>query len=306
MNCSLAGQIMAAWTMGGNRGFPFQLRKSLLKPGGYVTFFEGIIRPWYAAGWRRFLIHRPFGEATTDALMDMDSAVALETSEYSHVLDDFNEAMDRAAVTMPEAVFVAYLGTHGQTLEALYTSGKHAAHWGRMLASVESLLDRRNVAIAFDNMVAERFTDSHPASHFVQMVKAYKSRQGMPTIVEALPRMPANSHAGQTWVREMDALVLERLAVKHRGRGTLRTSSPHADTYVWLLEEDHAGECSIEGVSPWLGQRMAEERTIPVVAADLFSAGVPEYRRTLAAGMQSAVKAGLKIRPEWTAGRAAA
>lgn len=163
----LTKQIALAFPCAGNPSNPFALRTVLTSPGGYSTFFSATLKPMYDLGFRIFMLQRPHGEyAIGDQYQDISSSYYLGLSEQSYVITDLETALDWAAINMPEAEFMMYLGTHGFDMQADLAEGRLELHAQKLDAAVASFLPYENVHIMFDQMTT--LNSDHPMALFVQ------------------------------------------------------------------------------------------------------------------------------------------
>lgn len=217
----LTKQIALAFPCAGNDSNPFALRTVLTSPGGYTTFFTNTIKPMYDLGYRVFMLQRPHGEYVIgDQWQDISSSYYLGLSPQAFVITDLDDAFDWAAINMPEAEFIVYLGTHGQDMQDHVTNNELAMHTTKLNAAVANFLPYENIHIAFDQMTT--LDNDHPMALFVrdlyeefrdgEVVESFTGAvTGRRVITEPCPDM---TNEDRSWLFDIPSVTSAGLAIK--------------------------------------------------------------------------------------------
>lgn len=198
-----AGQLVSFWSCAAacdedtppSSGNPMCLSFGLKNPGGWQKHMQTKIYEDYESGFRRFLLHLPFGSEYGNGGMDLDQPVDNLEAGLGHIANDFYAALAWAEIYMPDAEFIVYLGTAEFDLKAaLELDKRYYDHWFRMSGGNWNmvLLDFANTSIVFD--YSTRYTSGtrpwdagDPYFQFVKLMESYKRRQSRLVYLEAVP-----------------------------------------------------------------------------------------------------------------------
>jgi hypothetical protein len=155
------------------------------------------VRETYAAGFRVFALHRPFGEVTSeDTLMQYDSPVELRlragsdtTGNYSEaiaLLDSFEEEfLDVFAQEFPDAELVIYVGALStKRLQGFLRDSKVGEWADRLLSVVRACLDRPFVHFGFDYL--NTYHPSTPEYKILDAMRAALEISGRHSFIEGI------------------------------------------------------------------------------------------------------------------------
>jgi hypothetical protein len=127
-------------------------------PNGWQGLVDSVIKPQIAMGYKRFIIHNPFGLGPTGE-MQLGEYLYAKQAGLSWLTDGFVQAFK--PLTDAGIEIIGYLGTQSSDPEfmRLLNSGDIAGWNQRFWASVQPLLDA-GMSIGFDGAVG--FSDSNP------------------------------------------------------------------------------------------------------------------------------------------------
>jgi len=160
-----------------------------IKDQGWQTWIENHCVPLAELGYRRFIIHTPFGRTDDAKAYQFDQAKSAHEQGQSWLLDSF--VKDWRTFTRREDVdeVIGYLGSLAQSpgITSLVTREQLGALNFRLAASVFSIQDA-GMTVAFD-AIHDRVPVDGWMSHFVQMVDAQQRAADMPgAYMEPRPR----------------------------------------------------------------------------------------------------------------------
>lgn len=174
---------------------PMCLSYHLGEPGRWIEHMQTNIYRDYEDGYRRFLLHLPFGSEYDNGGMDLDQPVDDIEVGLGHVMRNFYEALAWAEIFMPDAEFIVYLGGKEADLTAAMNNDRRFYdHWNRMTGANWNmvLLDFPSTSVAFD--ASTRYLNGprpwdagDPYFQFIKLFQSYKQRQGRLVYIEALP-----------------------------------------------------------------------------------------------------------------------
>lgn len=264
------------------------------KPGGWVRYLRLRIMPLYHRGYRRFLLHLPLGEFNpSDRYMDLDSPVHLANSHQYYVLKDFHDAMKIVRDEMPDALFIAYFGTHGVALNGVLEAGQYEEHSSRLHETIAHVIDNPQIGAAFDHLANEKWTDDHPIVGWLHYVKAIKARQGLPTIIEAWPRIK-----GPAWMHAWHAIAWHVFTLTRRKTGVYIEQTTEADRYEVL--SGHTPEDKRPDAVTFTAECIGRIRYIPFIE---FGQMVPysgfTHDEFVYSAFARAKARGLHVNPSW-------
>ncbi|MEQ8850476.1 MAG: hypothetical protein RIB32_01690 [Phycisphaerales bacterium] len=203
----------------------------LNEPGGWPRFMSTEIWDDYQDGYRRFLLHLPFGSEWGNGAMDLDQPLDSIEAGEAHVLHDFTDALEWALDYMPDAEFIAYVGRSETDLhETLTNDNRLHDHWQRLSGAGWNmvLLDYPNVSVAFDagtdyrNGVDNAWAPGDVYFQFIKLIEAYKLRQRRHVYIEAIPRNTLTPNVGDAegvqWQRTMPWIAWEDAYLNQIGR----------------------------------------------------------------------------------------
>ncbi|MEZ6242477.1 MAG: hypothetical protein R3B57_05480 [Phycisphaerales bacterium] len=223
------------------------------KPGGFDEWVTKSVRPLYDRGFRLLIVHNPLGNDPDSKSMDLDQAYDAREKDRSWNITQFDDALERIGREMPGMRVVVYIGTRENDLTRALDEGRFRDHLVRAASMflLTRILDYKHVTIAFD--AASNYEDDSPERALVDMVRAYKRRQGQEVYVEPLPL--------RSWEKDYAWVTLERYYKTHtqqaarlKSPGAIRvfTAPPdfdawNSDGWAWLTD------CVRQGHTPALG-----------------------------------------------------
>ncbi len=176
---------------------PMCFSHNLHEEGGWARFMSTRVWEDYQDGYRRYLLHLPFGSEWGNGAMDLDQPLDSIEAGEAHVMPDFFAALDWAETYMPEAEFIVYIGREETDLRETYDNDlRFHDHWHRVSGGGWNmvLLDYPNVSVAFDagteyrNGAHEPWSAGDPYFQFVKLFQSYKHEQRRKVYIEAIPR----------------------------------------------------------------------------------------------------------------------
>lgn len=201
---------------------PMCLSHSLQEERGWPRFMITTVWSDYQDGYRRFLLHLPFGSEWGNGAMDLDQPLDSIEAGESHVMTDFVDALDWALDYMPDAEFIVYVGRSETDLdETLNNDLNFHDHWQRMSGAGWNmvLIDYPNVSVAFDagtdyvNGVSRPWAPGDVYFQFIKLIEAYKQLQRRRVYIEAIPRNEKTPSVGNPesveWQRTMPWIAWE-------------------------------------------------------------------------------------------------
>lgn len=167
----------------------------LNEPGRWIEHMQTNIYKDYEDGYRRFLLHLPFGSEYDNGGMDLDQPVDDIEVGLGYVMRNFYEALAWAEIYMPDAEFIVYLGGKEDDLtNAMGNDRRFYDHWNRMTGANWNmvLLDFPSTSVVFDASTrylngSPNWGPGDPYFQFIKLFQSYKNRQGRLVYVEALP-----------------------------------------------------------------------------------------------------------------------
>jgi len=267
------GQIVVFWSCAAgcdgdtatNPNNPMCLSYGLQEPGGWPHHMQTKIYKDYLDGYRRFLLHLPFGSEPGNGAMDLDQPVDNMEAGLGYIAIDFYEALAWAEIYMPDAEFIIYLGTAEADLNAALTNdNRYYDHWYRMSGGSWNmvLLAYPNTSIVFDygTNYTSGSTDwgvGDPYFHFLKLMECYKVRQGRRVYIEAVPVnekvVRGVDAAKYEWQRTMPWVALEGTYLAQIQRWVNHVpplASPEA-IRIMVREQDKQAWDSRGGVWAW-------------------------------------------------------
>ncbi|MEM9082308.1 MAG: hypothetical protein AAGB34_01845, partial [Planctomycetota bacterium] len=182
---------------------PYSLGHGVEHKGGYHRFYTTKLVPNIRDGYRRFVLHRPYGE-TQSGPMNLDQRVELiDSDRFRHVVSDFRSMIELAQIQHPEVVFDIYLGTIEDQLEARLTGNDFFAWMNRLTLSVGDAMELTNCNLMLDASTGVLYENQPEYQYWARMLRSWKERQGRKIFVEALPRRGS-------WCEDFDAVCIER------------------------------------------------------------------------------------------------
>jgi len=189
---------------------PYGLGFSVQVKGGYRRFFEQRIDPLVQAGYKTFLLHRPFGEVEGGP-MDMDArATIVRDEKFQHVIWELEEQLQAMSRAAPDVRFIIYVGTIEEDLNARLAIGQFTELTTRLVRSLGEALNLPNCDICFDAASGWRYRDDLPWDEWVEWVRALKQSQNREVYVEAIPDGRWNE-----WSVDFNWIALYRHAVRN-------------------------------------------------------------------------------------------
>lgn len=214
---------------------------------GWMSLFEKSLRPAYEFGFRRFLLHRPFGESDRHDHMDFDAKIDIQ--EAGHDLPQYDAAeitrfMRRVSKEMADARITVYMGSiHDDSFKDI---------------TVDEFLDRMQASLCpwgdFDIDLAVDNTSSPvhypPDSEWwaaSELLRHLIERRGGTYWLEAVPWID------QPEKRHHNAMCLERYWLRnywnigHRPGKLMRLMNGHSahqysgDMVAWLADTIRCG-----------------------------------------------------------------
>lgn len=231
------------------------------KRGGFDQWVTKSVRPLYDRGFRLLIVHNPLGNDPASNSMDLDQAYDARDHDRAWNISEFDDALARIGREMPGMRVIVYIGTRESDTSRALSEGRFRDHLVRSASMMllTRVLDHRHVTLAFD--AASNYEDDSPERHLVDMVRAYKRRQGLEVYVEPLPQ--------RGWEQDYAWIALERYYAKHAQRAA-RLSPPHAiriynappdtaawgdDAWAWIAD------CLRQGHTPALGWNLDAEKS---------------------------------------------
>lgn len=269
------GDIAVFWPLGSASGAepgnPLNQSFGVHEPGGFDRWLERWIRPLHERGFRRVIVHNPFGNEPGGA-MDLDQAFDQIEAGRAWQVAEFDAMLAAAGERLPGLELIVYVGTREQDLSAALGEGRYRDHLVRAASMLllTRVLDHEHVTLAFD--AASNYEDDSPERRLVEMARAYKRRQGRDVYVEPIP--------SRAWQRGYPWIALERYYARCKGRPAssdapairvFNTPGDYAawdgDGWAWIadcLREGHTPALgwNLDGKgSPWSGVSAAEIAT---------------------------------------------
>ncbi len=231
--------------------------------GGFDKWINQWVRPVYDKGFRILIVHNPLGNDPDSNSMDLDQAYDAHDKGRDWNIREFDEALARIGREMPGMTVIVYIGTREGDLSRALKDGRYRDHLVRAssMLLLTDILDYKHVTLAFD--AASNYEDDSPERHLVDMVRAYKKRQGHEVYLEPVPQR--NWEQGYAWI------ALERYYTKHTARAA-RQSPPDAirifntpgdyaawdkDGWAWIAD------CIRMGHTPALGWNLDDKKSSP-------------------------------------------
>ncbi len=232
-------------------------------PGGFDKWIDQWIKPVYAKGFRKLIIHNPLGNDPGSSSMDLDQAYDAHDKGRDWNIREFDAALRRIGREMPGMTVIVYIGTRETDLSAALKDGRLHDHFVRAssLFLLTDILDHEHVTLAFD--AASNYEDDSPERYLVDMVRAYKKRQGHDVYVEPIPQ--------RGWEQGYSWIALERYYTKHTGRAARQSPADairifntpgdfaawDGDGWAWIAD------CLRQGHTPALGWNLDDQKASP-------------------------------------------
>lgn len=264
--------IAVFWPLGSDSGAkpgnPLNQSFGVSKRGGFDAWLSQWIRPIYERGFRRLIIHNPLGNDPRSRNMDIDQVYDAYEQGRGWNVAEFNAVLARIGREMPGLEVIVYIGTNNEDTTGALNEGRSRDHLIRSasLFLFTGVLDHEHVTVAFD--AATNYADDSPERHLVDMVRAYKRRQGHDVYVEPLPT--------RQWQRDYPWIALERYYARKGPRpaqpeGIRIFNTPgdfkawNNDAWAWLADCVQRGhtpalgwDMGKGGKSPWTGMNAAD------------------------------------------------
>ncbi len=248
-----------------NQGFGVNTR------GGFDAWLTQWIKPLYNKGFRRLIIHNPLGNDPATNSMDLDQVYDAYEHGRGWNVAEFDAMLERIGREMPGMEIIVYIGTRTEDIAAASNEGRQRDHLIRSASMFlfTKILDHEHVTIAFD--AAMNYEDDSPERYLVDMVRAYKRRQGHEVYVEPLP--------SRAWERDYSWIALERYYARKLAM-VARSAAPEGirifntpgdfkawnnDAWAWLSDCVRKGhtpalgwDLGARGKSPWAGMSAAQ------------------------------------------------
>lgn len=194
---------------------PNYLAPPLRGVGGWIDFADHQMADASKRGFRRQMLHLPFGKNTAeDGRMGMDQPADLDEVGRGWLVEDFRAAMRRHLHRHPDDELIVYVGGHEKDLFGLLDQRRFADHLRRMTGGILPLLDLPRTWCIVDGAVL--YDELHPNTGVVRLLKFYHGRSG----VEAVPL----SGPSKSWAAEHD--VFAHLYVWDEQQGKPRHARP--------------------------------------------------------------------------------
>lgn len=256
--------IAVFWPLGSESGAkpgnPLNQGFGVSKRGGFDAWIDQWIKPLYQRGFRRLIIHNPLGNDPRSRSMDIDQVYDAYEHGRGWNVAEFDAALARIGREMPGLEIIVYIGTSNEDTTGALNEGRFRDHLIRSasLFLFTGVLDHEHVTVAFD--AATNYADDSPERHLVDMIRAYKRRQGHEVYVEPLP--------ARAWQRDYPWIALERYYARKgprpaRPEGIRIYNTPgdfkawNDDGWAWLAD------CVRRGHTPALGWNMGRGGKAP-------------------------------------------
>lgn len=204
-------------------GNPGCMSHGLERPGEWPRLMSTRIYADYQDGFRRFLLHLPFGNLYLNGGMDLDMPLDNLEAGLGHINRDFFEALHWAETHMPDAEFIVYLGSRDHEMkEALENDDRYHDHWQRLIGAGWNMLflDFPSTSIGFDagvyfrNGIGGNWAAGDPYFQFLKLIQSYKALQGRRVYIEAMPQNRTQFSSDEAfepfeWHRTMPWIALE-------------------------------------------------------------------------------------------------